>query len=132
MAESEQVQCPNCGGYRTSATDIKEKLDERYYEKVSIGEMIFYWFCFVITGYGICGLALLNEYIRTILFKGEYIITDKTVGYIYLCGLCNYQWDWMIGTPKQIVNSKPDLLVLAAKKLAEEEEARRRRRLDED
>jgi hypothetical protein len=132
MAEAEQVQCPNCGGYRTSATDITEKLDIKQYEKVSIEGMIFYWFCFVITAFGFYGLALLSENVRTVLFTGKYTITTKTIGYKYLCGLCNYKWDWMIGTPKPIVNSKPDLIVLAAKKLEEEEEARRRRRLNED
>jgi len=126
MAEAEQVQCPNCGGYRTNPTDIKEKLDTKLYEKVSTEGMIFYWFCFVITGFGFYGLALLSENVRTVLFNGKYTITEKTIGYNYICGLCNYKWSWMIGTPKPIVNGKPDLLVLAAKKLQEEQEARRR------
>ena len=137
MAEAEQVQCPNCGGYRTSTTeDIKEKLDTKHYEEVSTIGMIIFWFCFVIATFGSYGLALLvllNDNVRTVLFNGKFTTTEKTIGYKYLCGLCNYKWDWKIGTPKPIVNSKPDLLVIAAKKLAEEEEeARRRRRLSED
>jgi hypothetical protein len=126
MAEIEQVQCPNCGGFKIESTKgILEKLNVNVYEKVSTGAMIFYWFWFVVTVGGFYGLILLSKDVRTVLFKGKYTITKKTIGYTYTCGLCNYKWDWMIGTSKPLVTIKPDLLVLAAKKL-EEEEARRR------
>ena len=128
---NEQVQCPNCGGYRVVAfSQITEKLPTKEYKPISpfwiwLIRIGFVVICFV--AWGIPLLLLLSSDIRRLIFTGQVTMIGKVVGYNYSCGLCNYRWSWIIGTPKPEVHIQPDLIKRGMQKLQEEDEERRRR-----
>lgn len=129
MTEEDQVQCPNCGGYRISFSQITEKLSTKEYKPISQLLLWGWRFCFVVTcviTFGLYLLVLLIPDIRRLTFSGLWPTTTKVVGFNYACALCNYCWSWMIGAPKSEVHIRPDLILKGAQKLQEEEEERRR------
>ena len=129
MTEENQVQCPNCGGYKITGSQITEKLPKKEYRSISPLLLWGWRLCFVVatfTTFGVYLLVLLIPDIRRLTFSGLWPTITKVVGFNHICMLCNYRWSWMIGTPKPEVHVRPDLMMKGAQKLQEEEEERRR------
>jgi hypothetical protein len=136
---SNQLQCPNCGGYKvTSQIGSITKSFPLTWEQRSrrIGCSM------VLTG--VLGVVLQNS-----LSNGKIIISlivgmlilisflvllflvferTRTIvvgkSYTSTCLLCGYQWQWLEGQPRTDVNVKPDLIAMGAKRLEEEERQR--------
>jgi len=112
----ENVQCPNCGGFK-----VKNKGDGSANNKlgclaVSLGGALFTW-----------GLTLLLLPIAFFI-KDDEPREDGSIE--YLCELCGYKWFHIPGTPWPAINVRPELIREGAEKLRQEEEERRRRMND--
>jgi hypothetical protein len=137
MSESNQWQCPNCGGYKISATTTKFVMQNVpiptnkrvnmgimgsilivasisiYFINFSDGFVMSVWF-------GLIGLILLAQaFLRTSL--------KEKVGdsYRFTCSLCGYNWDWSRGQPVPKAKVNPDLIAKGAQKLEQEEQRRK-------
>jgi len=127
---SDQVQCPNCGGYKVSGSAIIEKVfpEEREVRPLGTSYIIFFWvlfLTFVILTLGIGLLFLFSSQIRKPLGgKQELVKTSRVAGYHYTCQLCGYQWTRRVGTPQPEVHVRSDLIAKGEQRLKEE---RRRR-----
>jgi predicted nucleic-acid-binding Zn-ribbon protein len=128
-----QVQCPNCGGYKVTAKEvpIDGKKPVPIWERV-VNAII--GLAFVGAGFMFSDLAWLFWLLGTYaLLYSLFISTrSKTVGkyYAFYCKLCGYQWKWQEGQPWPEVKVNPDLIAKGAQKLEEEareaEEERKR------
>jgi hypothetical protein len=134
----EQIQCPNCGGFRVKVTKDIYYGNTENFERASIGKRIllfFPWYIVAALSIGFIGLPYLDKDFRvwmgdftSLVFKGRYTIKDASH---YLahneCVICGYKWEWDSTTPKPKVMVRPGLIATGEKKLQEEEEERRRR-----
>jgi rubredoxin len=141
-----QVQCPNCGGYKTKVTNVRSIGDfEGVLSKKlpqPIGCLAFlvglglalgwqWWFCSALLSGDIlmpliAGVSLLVGSILALRWlSSKYHEVAKE--YSYECHLCGYQWTWRTDEPKSRVTVRPDLIVRGEQKLEEEERERRRR-----
>lgn len=125
---SNQVQCPNCGGYKVSSSEkpVTEKTPVPIWQRTAMG----------VLGLSLLGLAFILSSGDTIEAWG-FVCTGtlsllvalfsntnaKIIGKYYEshCLLCGYRWNWQEGQsmPKVIVNS--DLIAKGAQRLEEEE-----------
>lgn len=139
-----QAQCPNCGGYKITYTDITRLVPATSKEKVKrivriqvlvvvlcviyvIGDSMNQLLPRLSVDWGCLSIAVVLDFIISVwAFTRK---STKTVGYRYSCELCGYQWDWYIGTPWPEVTTRPDLIAKGAQRLQqqEEEEARKYR-----
>jgi rubredoxin len=139
-----QVQCPNCGGYKTEVTNVRSIGDfEGVLSKElpqPIGCLAFlvglglalgwqWWFCSALFSGDIlnilmpliAGVSLLVGSILGLRWlNGQYHEVAKE--YSYKCHLCGYEWMWRSDKPKPRVTVRPDLIVKGAQKLEEERE----------
>ena len=143
---STQVQCPNCGGYKTETVkvedvSVKENVtsDERKKNTISwlkafpvyvaIALVLFFLGGIIKdtdpSGSMLCGTFSI-VFILIAVFMIPYSMTRKTkkirVGqiYSYYCYLCGYKWSWETGTPLPTVNVRPDLIASGEQRLEEE------------
>jgi hypothetical protein len=129
----DQVQCPNCGGYKVEITHV-EDVREKEEITVSSGTNIRRWGCFILAGiatFGLSFLFLLDRGFREGLVSGKGV-KHHYVGkiYYYTCYLCGYKWEWDTRTPRPEVHIRPDLLAKSAQRLEAEEERRRQAAAD--
>jgi hypothetical protein len=153
-----QVQCPNCGGYKTEVMDVRSIGDfEGVLSKelpqpigclaflvglglIAILGLGWYWWLFSALASGnilnilmplIAGVSVLVGSILALRWlNGQYHEVAKE--YSYKCHLCGYEWMWRSDKPKPRVTVRPDLIVKGAQKLEEEREREEeRRRWDE-
>ena len=141
---SNQVQCPNCGGYKITSAEkpIKEKVPTPILQRVTNG----------VLGLALIGLGL---YIYSIGLRSD-ISSDGGTIYAWTCGcpgallllvalfsstqlkqvgkyyqfsclLCGYSWEWREGQPWPKVKANPDLIAKGAQRLEEEDEEERKR-----
>ena len=142
---ADQVQCPNCGGYKTEVT-VKYIGVGVLYEflgcavvvltGVLAGGFVLWWFYALASGNILpplvaTGVLLVVAVVGLILqlsrlHKQQYHEVPKE--YSYKCHLCGYQWTWRTDEPKPRVTVRPDLIVRGEQKLEEEREEERRRR----
>lgn len=120
----DQVQCPNCGGYRVYQHVASSHL-ETYTKKLDLISRLIWGgtvFCSL-------GLLLLAKGVRDILFKGEEPGTIQVAdSYQNTCLLCGYQWIWKVGDPLPQAQVRPDLIAAGEQRLREEREAAERLR----
>lgn len=110
---AEQVQCPNCGGYRVETSEV-----ETLWDPVPLDERKKAIFSFpLIAPFAILFAVLFPNFFRK--SRGKL--------YHYYCYLCGYKWAWETGTPTPQVNVRPDLIAKGEQRLEEE----RRRREEE-
>ncbi len=132
---SNQVQCPNCGGYKVSQNI--DRIDP------ATGNMV---------GSGGCGIAVLFSILGFALAIYGTMSGNSVIGfsgtalmvlvgfplivwleikkgqsqkraynlYNYQCNLCGYQWSWREGQPKSKVNIRPDLIERGEQRLEKE------------
>ena len=110
----ENVQCPNCGGYR-----VKNRGDGSSNNKAAAAGIL------LLLAFVTYGLTLL-------LIPFCFLIPNskpREDGSIeYACELCGYKWFHIPGTPWPAINVNPELIREGAEKLRQEEEERQRRR----
>jgi hypothetical protein len=147
---SNQVKCPNCGGYKITSqkTPIKQKIalseSERRAMRI-LGLIIFVPMlglsilaCLVATVFGsdlgtslsggfytFCTIIIVASLAGLLgsLFQSN---VTKVVGHLhhFTCILCGYRWDWQEGQPWPKVHVDPDLIAKGEQRLAEEERRR--------
>ncbi len=125
-----QVQCPNCGGYRSNRAQLTQPLNPPLTRPVATGWLLVAWWCFLATGLGFCGLVLISAQARSVLFRGKWHVAQQLIGYTCTCELCGRDFTWKFADPHPLVKTQDDLVRLGAAKLRQEEEERRR--LDDD
>jgi hypothetical protein len=123
---SDQVQCPNCGGYRVQTTGV-EKIWNRevvYLSEDEIKQRKRRIIIFGIFTFGLGFLLFSGKHAQEQLRSGT-LYKDKDVGEIYhfTCWICGYKWDWQTGTPKPTIKVRPDLIAAGEQRLREEEAA---------
>lgn len=144
---SNQVQCPNCGGYKIdgSVRRIDPETGRAVRGKSGAG---CFWFA-GITGLGVI-LSVMSRDTNGVLAIAGFVlgfiaawvsdaISKQKVKqaiaraynlYNYSCNLCGYRWEWRDGQPWPKVKVNPDLIAKGAQKLEEEtreaEEERKR------
>jgi len=143
-----QIQCPNCGGYKTSQEIVA--IDPKTGNTMSgtgwggcvmaltIGIIIFIIIALILSAIAgalnlniednpitpICTVSL-GMFVGTVSFMMWFSRLSQGVnrGYTrYTCNLCGFQWDDRHPTPK--VNIRPDLIALGEKRLEEERRAK--------
>jgi rubredoxin len=142
-----QVQCPNCGGYKTEThTTLVDKKSGRplIIQPQAAMWMIVFATTFCLTGFltlviwkdqspWLClGSMFLASIILFVLPISEYGLKRpwSEAGYEvyhYRCYLCGYEWSRREDEPLPPVTVRPDLIAKGAQKLEEEERERRRR-----
>ena len=135
---SNQRQCPNCGGYKTSSTITKYLT-----QKTPIPMSNRIWKGVIALILILVSLPFITKSFETVfgLFCGGLLMllwalfvstNNKNIGdsYRFTCSLCGYSWDWSQGQPVPKVKVNPDLIVKGALKLEQEEEQRRKQQED--
>jgi len=150
-----QVQCPNCGGYKVSFSqkDIFEKRAYSVYDPKNWKGwhlvLIFLAIVLVLMAVGgeslrlfivvFCSVPLILSLIifipkllwAIIFQKGQMRIKEKSgVLYNFSCQLCGYKWEWSTGQPEPEIHVRPDLIAKGEQRLREEEERRRKQQED--
>ena len=152
---SNQVQCPNCGGYKVNVQNKTVIATEEKKQYTSFGGQLVAWFAigiFVLwatisaisisvsivgEGSGViigvsCGviLILFLAFVRYRAVKkgtADWHLekVPSIVKYDYRCEICGYNWTWQSDEPLPEVHVRPELIAKGAQKLKEEDEARR-------
>jgi len=148
---SDQVQCPNCGGYKTEEKDrtmtygAPIPLDES--RKKGCHSLWLRSSVFLIIGVVIVSMIFFADHQSTMalfvlmiylpgallgsgvlwLMRFWYMRTSsrpvEDVVYSYCCWICGYRWNWQSGTPLPVVNVRPDLIAKGEQRLRAEQEA---------
>ncbi len=145
---SDQIQCPNCGGYRVTAKR-KELLDPRTgrragscLEVVLLATMQAFLYISVVTPCAVVGVFLQrgragvpHALLLLVLGAAMFLVTRAGTAYftrrytverLHLeCQLCGYRWSWRTDEPLLQYRADPELIQRGAQKLSEEAEARR-------
>jgi len=138
---SEQYQCPNCGGYKTSFSiePIMRTEEVPYADSIparirrglilgimggiSIGLM-----ASLVGGelnYGLQFGFIVFLVANLIAFLGKEIRSEKLGEYYKLyCQICGYKWEWIKGQPWPAVTVQTDLIAKGSQRLEEEAQAR--------
>ncbi len=133
MSESNQWQCPNCGGFKTSSTITKyvtkktpmpigSRIWTGVFALILISTYFFDDSLVVCAGFGVIMLLLALFQTTNKIKVGD--------SYRFTCSLCGYDWDWSRGQPVPKAKVNPDLIAKGAQKLEQEEEQRRRQQED--
>jgi hypothetical protein len=149
-----QVQCPNCGGYKTEThTTLVDKKSGR---PLIIHPKAAMWMVFSATVF--CLFGFLTLVLNLVIWKAQspwlcsgsmflasiilFVLPMLEYGlkrpwseagyevyqvYHYRCYLCGYEWSRREDEPLPPVTVRPDLIAKGAQKLEEEERERRRR-----
>jgi transcription elongation factor Elf1 len=123
---TDQVQCPNCGGYKVNTTT--DKVDRKSGNAVPGCGVLFVLFFFAVIGwllgvglndaaYALCGLLITGTFIWGL---STYLKADKIKRYHHTCWLCGYKWIRREDEPLPPVNIRPDLIAKGEQKLEEE------------
>lgn len=130
---SNQVQCPNCGGYKITSKEVIL----RQKTPVSSSQRLIHAVIYLVIlglilvglseGYTTLGICALPLYVTVFVLIER--SKTKIVGqaYHFTCLICAYHWEWGEGQPWPKVYVNPELIAKGAQKLEEEEEAERRR-----
>jgi len=128
---SDQVQCPNCGGYHVEIKKMRidQKMKKRFpktFIPLAIWSMV-----------GLCAISFINLFdpgneefawmignlIGAALFLGisfwtYYYWNRRGIpdGFDHRCFICNYKWSWKEGEPLPQVNVRPELIRLGERK----------------
>ncbi len=147
---SEQVQCPNCGGYKVSdnsypidsatGTPVQKKGPMGCLLLLLIGSLTALVYPVAFASDGIDDV---DEIIVMSMFVGFFVLSEllwimTIIGTIrknreidkmlliartaheYHCYICGYNWKWVEGDPKPEVKANPDLIVKGMQRLEEE------------
>lgn len=134
-----QIQCPNCGGYKTYETAENLPYSERTKRTKKdilvmtlVGVLCFLGLAayFVYAGGGWVGLLCLGGAVLLVILlpfalldPGYYKKTRYVKEYTNHCELCGYFWKEVATN----ISVRPDLIALGAKRLEEEAAAERKR-----
>lgn len=142
---SNQVQCPNCGGYKITSAEvpITGKMPVPIWSRVvgAIVGLALVGAGFIISsgigsysGKGDSDLAWVCWLPGALILLPSLLVSTqpKKVGkyYTFSCLLCGYQWEWREGQQWPKVKVNPDLIAKGAQKLEQEEEQRRKQQED--
>lgn len=136
---ADQVQCPNCGGYKVRVDDVQSSgqwegtgkaiplkktgclfsftliLFGLFFVYLSLGENP-NWVLMAIGAILIGGGLYVFNLLR--IARGDYV--EQAKKYSYHCYLCGYQWTWRTDEPLPKGNIRPDLITKGEQKLEEE------------
>jgi hypothetical protein len=138
---SDQVQCPNCGGYKVQVeTKIVDRSSgKQVAETGCVGWAIILLLLGGALGYmlqggggslqsivvGMAGMFLVILLVRlAVRSNAEARKADKIEKYDYVCSLCGYKWSRREDEPIPPVEVRPDLIAKGAQKLEEEQKRR--------
>jgi len=139
---SDQIQCPNCGGYKVETLKKEYKKESRSITRTdrlrqAIGLMGIFWVCSLIGGVITAAMgeterlpSIVGAAVCLVPLMGLLVFSAKSRSivvatiYHFGCSLCGYRWSWEKGTPIPQANVKPDLIATGARKLEEEERRR--------
>lgn len=147
---ADQVQCPNCGGFRVETTT--KTIDKKTNKEFDFGCAFWFallFFAILPTLFGASiWLAILSGTYESypsgrvesmlvlpvglffLILMGLYILSyikaEKIEKYYYACVLCGYKWSRRADEPLPSVQVRQDLIAKGAQRLEEEEEERRR------
>lgn len=136
-----QVQCPNCGGYKTDAEKIR--IDPKTGQKFDwIGCSQVTWLLVIVSALTTIGFVtnqgILIALALLLAFLGGPALafwsgTKKSQAekraydlYKYYCKLCGYRWEWRKGAPPPKVSVRPDLIQQGEQRLEEERRQQQR------
>jgi len=146
MSDSNQWQCPNCGGYKTSsiANYVTEETPFPMETRVKVGvigliplsisiaiyfffDKHHYWFNDMNGGSAILFFPACFGVIALLLALFQSAKKTKVIdSYRFNCSLCGYSWNWRQGQPVPKVKANPDLIAKGTQKLEQEEEQRQK------
>jgi len=115
------IQCPNCGGFRTTLLEHITVIEETP-AAGCVGRTLVLFFIIAFLGF-----PLLFEDARDAffgIFTGK-IRNRRIIGANYVCSLCGYRWKWLKDEPSPEVHIRPDLIAKGERRLQEEEATRR-------
>ncbi len=144
---SNQMQCPNCGGYKVSVQNKNVIATEKQKQPATFMQTMagwlfigFYVFLFIvgivakwgigqIVGIGFIVLLIGFAMYRAVKTGGmsQTVTVPTLVKYDFKCEICGYNWTWRTDQPLPKVQVNPDLIAKGAQKLEEEAEAERRK-----
>ncbi|MEK7354555.1 MAG: hypothetical protein AABZ77_08635 [Chloroflexota bacterium] len=125
---SDQMQCPNCGGFRVETKQERKFNPTGNYIPINRAIRII-GIPILILGFPFALPSLLfSEKIRDDFYEEVIKGRRKEIKYtttIYHCNcnLCYYKWDWDVRDPKPEAHVRPDIIQKGAKKLEEEQAA---------
>ncbi len=143
----EQVQCPNCGGYKVYSGPRYQNIPlsgSHQFLNNLLGILCVYAVSATIAGITMSILLAVppgpGPLATFLLFSGAGILVGAFVigiimqsqraspvliGYDNLCNICGYKWYWQIGTPKPTVKIEKDLLKMGDELLGYQERTKR-------
>lgn len=140
---NEQVQCPNCGGYKVGIEFKKPIFEDTESNKKSrkLAARIWLWFfgplltCAVISSFTgrlelgaiLGGISVVLSFVFIFWAVKHGVGREIAKQYWYLCYLCGYKWIWRTDRPLAKANIRPDLTTKG-----EQRHERERRRSEEE
>jgi hypothetical protein len=130
-----QVQCPNCGGYKVNedVIGIDSKTGKSFPVLGYCGFVVLLMVIYVMVGalwlavYGnkpTTSSCLMSTVFILLFFWGTYKFNKREKRawnlYKYECKLCGYQWEWREGQPRPTVNVRPDLIEKGEQRLEQQ------------
>lgn len=111
-----ELQCPNCGGYKTSSTVteyVKEDMavpasTRIWMGLIGAGLVSVYFFSPNATGIFVAGMGALLFLLPALFVATTY--KKVPASYHLVCSLCRYQWNWRRGNPIPKVTPNPELI----------------------
>lgn len=151
---SDQVQCPNCGGYKIDGKILRVDPSTGQVIKYGgcflvvitimlyVGAVQCLWFLLFFLGEKIFSGVEINPAIGLLAIAATFVLPFFVVIpfyiernaakkraynlYVYHCNLCGYDWQWREGQPRPKVSVQPDLIEKGEQRLQEEDERRRK------
>lgn len=132
---SNQVQCPNCGGYRVR--EVENVLGSGKWKKAERTRAFIAWMAMAVPVI-VIGALIVNsspeELVPSItcgailLAVPTFLVLNKTatriIGKVHRCDLCGYIWRQLFDEPSPPVTIRPDLIAKGEQRLKEEEHQR--------
>lgn len=136
-----QIQCPNCGGFKTKSKkeDMKEEMpitrEDQRRVMAWLALITIIAFLGVTAAQGVkqgtlAALIALVGFGFIYLYEtdgGTRKVQKVGKGFLHTCMLCGYKWWWNPGDPKPQVTVRPELIQKGAQRLEEEKEKERKR-----
>lgn len=131
---SNQLQCPNCGGYKLESG--LTKINPKTGKKLGSGCSAVFWMSVVVTvisigvynafDEGIANGMMIMIVFPLLLIGGAWygiasgLAKNRAYNlYNFRCNLCGYRWEWQQGTPYPKVNVRQDLIAQGEQLLEE-------------
>lgn len=144
---SNQVQCPNCGGYKldTELTEMDSETGKKYKPNAGINLLLiiggFIVFGLVTKVIGAIsnneGVSLVAGFVSWLVFlswgankETERKKKRKYNLYNFYCNLCGYRWTWREGSPYPKINVRPELIAQGEQVLEEKRKQQQRQQDD--